>query len=101
MGKRRKGTRRAGRTPVKTFQPEDWHERRESFPPFQVHIVSYRIDGTYFCTVDNVDPGAVIARAKGSTQEEAEEKAVFRAQQRLGRTRIVGEKPTDIERDAE
>jgi len=33
--------------------------------------------------VDNVDPGAVIARSEGATREEAESKAVTRARERL------------------
>ena len=49
----------------------------------RVNITSYRIGDRYHCHVDNVDPGAVISRAEGSTQEEAIQAALAKAQQRL------------------
>jgi len=71
------------------LKPEEQQERKESVPPFQIHILSYRLDKTYYCTVDNVDPGAVIARAEGATREEAEAKAVAKAKERIRQTRIL------------
>ena len=70
------------------LKPEEQQERRESFPPFEMHLLSYRLEKAYYCTVDNVDPGAVIARAKGATREEAEAQAVAKAKERLLLTRI-------------
>ncbi len=64
-------------------RPEDFRERKESVPPFEVHIVSYNAAGVFHCTVDNVDPGAVIARSEGATREEAETKALERAKKLL------------------
>ena len=72
------------------FKPEEQHERKESLPPFEIHILSYRLDKMYYCTVDNVDPGAVIARANGATREEAEAKAIAKAKERIQQTRIFG-----------
>jgi ribosomal protein S12 methylthiotransferase accessory factor YcaO len=46
------------------------------------------LEKTYYCTVDNVDPGAVIARAKGATREEAEAEAIAKAKERLLQTRV-------------
>jgi len=68
---------------MSTMNPEDYSERKESVPPHTVHITSYRLGDTYHCTVDNVDPGAVIARSKGSSREEAEALALRSAINRL------------------
>ena len=74
---------------MSTQQPQEYRERVELVSPFQIRIVSYKLDGTYHCTVDNVDPGAVVARAEGKTKVEAEERAIARAKERLQRTRIM------------
>ena len=66
-----------------TMTPEEYQERKEALPPYTVHITSYRLGDIYHCTVDNVDPGAVIARSKGSTREEAEAMALRSAINRL------------------
>ncbi len=68
---------------------EGLEKRREKVGEFEINIQSYKIGDTYHCSVDNVDPGAVVARAKGKTREEAEESAVKKARERVGRTRIV------------
>ena len=68
---------------MSTVRPEGYRERKESVPPFQVHIVSYSAAGVFHCTIDNVDPGAVIARSQGTTREEAESKALERAKKLL------------------
>lgn len=69
-------------------QPEDYRERTEPVPPFQIHIASYRIGNVYYCSVDNVDPGAVIVRSEGPTREEAELRAITRSKERLRHTRV-------------
>jgi hypothetical protein len=66
------------------MRPEEYQERIQPIPPFRVHIVSYRLGDKFHCSVDNVDPGAVIARSQGSTRAEAESKALERATSRLG-----------------
>ncbi len=65
------------------MQPDEFQERTESVPPFQVRVVSYRLGSSYHCTVYNFDPGAVLVRADGSTRAEAESKAMARARSRL------------------
>lgn len=65
------------------MRPEEYQERIQSVPPFQVHIVSYRLGDEFHCTVDNVDPGAVIARSTGPTRAHAESSALERAKRRL------------------
>jgi hypothetical protein len=74
------------------YHPSEYHERLESIPPFQIHIISYKIQNTYYCSVDDVDPGAVIVRTTGSTQEEAELKGAKRAKERLEYSRLRYEK---------
>ena len=68
---------------MNTLNPQAYRERTELIPPFKIHIVSYRLGEKFYCTVDNVDPGANIARAEASTQDEAESKAITRAKERL------------------
>jgi hypothetical protein len=65
------------------IRPEEYQERVLSVRPFQVRIVSYRLGEEFLCSVDNVDPGAVIARSQGATRAEAEAKALERATKRL------------------
>lgn len=65
------------------LQPVEYKERMESFPPFEVRVMSYRLGSTYYCTVYNFDPGAVIVRSDGTTRQEAESKALTRAKGRL------------------
>lgn len=72
-----------------TAKAEGLERRREKVGEFEINIQSYRVGDTYHCSVDNVDPGAVIARAKGKTRQEAEEAAVKKARERVERTRIV------------
>jgi hypothetical protein len=68
---------------MSTFTPQEYQERTEQVPPFMIHIVSYKLGDTFYCTVDNVDPGANIARASGVSREEAESKAIAKAKEKL------------------
>ncbi len=45
----------------------------------QVGVTTYMVGNRWACRVDNVDPGAVIARASGATQEEAADVALANA----------------------
>jgi hypothetical protein len=69
------------------MKPEDRSERREVLHGFPVRIISYRLERTYYVTVDNVEPGARIARAEGPSLAEAEAAALADAARRLARTR--------------
>jgi hypothetical protein len=66
---------------------EDYSERKDILDGWPVHIVTYRIGGTYYCTIDNVDPGARFARAEGATREDVERVAREKAQRYLKQTR--------------
>lgn len=68
---------------MKITRAEEYEQRMESIPPFKVKIISYRLGDEFHCTVDDVDPGAVIARAHAPTRAEAEAKALGRAIPRM------------------
>lgn len=70
-------------------QVKEYRERKETVPPFEIHVVSYRLGDRYHCKVDNVSPGAVIARAEAATQDEAERLAVEQARQEIAKTRVM------------
>ena len=70
------------------MKAEDFTERRETVGQFEIKIVTYRLGDTYYCSVDNVSPGAVVAKGQGSTREEAERVAVEKARERVARTRV-------------
>jgi hypothetical protein len=66
---------------------EEHQQRDLEIAGWPVHLTSYRIGETFYCTADNVSPGANIARTTGSTRQEAEQKAIDRATERLATTR--------------
>jgi hypothetical protein len=68
---------------------EDFAERQLEIDGWPVHLISYRIGELFHCKADNVSPGAGLARTTGATREEAEQKALARAKELLGRTRRV------------
>jgi hypothetical protein len=69
------------------MKAEEYTERRETIDTWPIHIVTYRIGDKYYCTIDNVDPGARFARAEGATREDAERVALEKAKKYLGQTR--------------
>ena len=71
-----------------TLRAEEYTQRREKVGDFEINIVSYRLGDRYHCKVDNVSPGAVVARRDGSTRAEAEQTAVAIARERVGQTRV-------------
>ena len=70
------------------MRAEDYQRRREELAGWPVGVVSYRLGDHYVCEIDNVSPGARIARGEGATREEAEQQAREAATRRLGRTRL-------------
>jgi hypothetical protein len=70
-----------------TKRVEDYQRREEELAGWKVGIVSYRLGNRYRCEIDNVSPGARVARGEGATREEAEGQALDKARERLGRTR--------------
>ncbi|MSO56580.1 MAG: hypothetical protein EXQ55_06625 [Acidobacteria bacterium] len=69
------------------MKAEEYTERLEEIDGWKVNMVTYKIGDRYYCTVDNVDPGARFARAEGETRAEVEDVAREKARRRLGNTR--------------
>ena len=69
------------------MKAEHYTERRDTIDGWPINIVTYRIGGKYYCTIDNVDPGARFARAEAPTREEVERVALEKAQKYLRQTR--------------
>ena len=67
---------------------EEHSSRHQQVGQWKIHIVSYKLGDQYICTVDNVEPGATLARAEASTREEAEKNAIEKAEHMLAKTRI-------------
>ena len=66
---------------------EEYRERKVEVAGWEVNLASYRLGNEYHCRADNVSPGASLARTTGATREEAEEKALRRAEELLQKTR--------------
>jgi hypothetical protein len=67
---------------------EEFQERKVEIRGWPVNLTSYRLGEVYHSKADNVSPGAALARTTGATREEAEKKAMERAEQLLARTRV-------------
>jgi hypothetical protein len=68
-------------------KPEEYVERKLELAGWPVHVVTYRLGKLYYCKVDNVSPGAQVARSSAATREEAEQQAFTKAAERLAATR--------------
>jgi hypothetical protein len=62
---------------------EEYGERKLALAGWEVHLTTYRLGNIYHCKADDVSPGAALARTSGATREEAESKAIARAEQLL------------------
>ncbi len=69
------------------MNPEGYVRRQEEALGWKIGIVSFKLGDCYHCAVDNVEPGALLARGEGSTREEAERQALERAREMLAKTR--------------
>ena len=69
------------------MKPEEYSRRNQELAGWPASIETYKLGDIYHCTIFNVDPGARIARADGSTREEAESLAIEKAQRYLAQTR--------------
>ena len=65
---------------------ENFAERRIEIDGWPVNLTTYQIGEVYHCKADNVSPGAGLARSTGASRQEAEDKAIARAKELLGRT---------------
>lgn len=69
------------------MKPEAYQTRREEHAGWSLNVVSYKLGDRFHCTVDDVDPGARLARGEGATRGEAEGQALEKARRLLERTR--------------
>ena len=73
--------------------PEHYREEKFELAGWPVHLVSYKLGDAWICKIDNVSPGAQVARSRGATQEEAENDCRAKAERRLAATRRVAAGP--------
>ncbi len=71
------------------MKAEEYSTREVELAGWKARVTSYKLGDTYHCSVDNVSPGAVVARTEGKTREEAENAAVEKATRYLEQTRKV------------
>ncbi len=71
------------------MKAEEYQTRDVELAGWKARVTSYKFGDTYHCSVDNVSPGAVVARAEGKTREEAENAAVAKATKYFSQTRKV------------
>jgi hypothetical protein len=70
-----------------TMRAEEYKERKLELAGWPVNVASYRLGEEWHAKADNVSPGASLVRATAGTREEAERKALTRAEELLGKTR--------------
>jgi len=69
------------------MKAEEYREHQEEAFGWKINVVSYRLGERFYCTVDNVDPGARLARGEGQNRGEAESRALEKARRYLSQTR--------------
>jgi hypothetical protein len=69
------------------MKADEFQERKLEVAGWPVNLASYRLGAVWHSKADNVSPGATLSRTTGATREEAEQKALKRAKELLGRTR--------------
>ena len=69
------------------MKAEGYAKRRQGLGDWQIEIETYQLGDIFYCTINNVDPGARFARAEGSSREEAESKALEKAEKYIKQTR--------------
>ena len=65
------------------LKADDFRVDSKEVDGLKINVTSYRIGATYYCHVDNVDPGAVISRSEGESQDEVIQVAMAKAIERL------------------
>ena len=69
------------------MKAEGYSRRRQPLADWTIEIETCQIGSIFYCTINNVDPGARFARAEGATREEAESKALEKAEKYIRQTR--------------
>jgi hypothetical protein len=69
------------------MKAEEYQERRLEIAGWPVNLTTYRMGNEWHAKADNVSPGAALCRSTAPTREQAEQAALKRAEELLGRTR--------------
>jgi hypothetical protein len=69
------------------MKAEEYQEKRLEIGGWPVNLTTYRMGNAWHAKADNVSPGAALCRSTGPTREQAEQAALKRAEELLGRTR--------------
>ena len=69
------------------MKAERYERRRQELGGWPIEIETYQVGDVFYCTINNVDPGARFARAEASTRDEAEKQALAKAERYLAQTR--------------
>ena len=69
------------------MKAEGYAKRRQPLGDWTIEIETYQLGDVFYCTINNVDPGARFARAEGRTRDEAEQKALEKAEKYIKQTR--------------
>jgi hypothetical protein len=77
-------------------RPEGHVRTQSELEGWPVGIVSFKLGERWICHVDNVSPGAIIARSDGPTREDAVSSALAIARQRLQTTRRLKNTLADL-----
>jgi len=72
---------------MSTLRAEELQSREDKIEGWPVRITSYRVGNQYRSTVDNIDPGATVARGAGPSREAAELEAISTARERLAKVK--------------
>ena len=70
-----------------TFTAEEFERSVQVAGGWEIGVTTYKIKGRWICKVDNVSPGATIARAFDESRDVALARALEKAVERLATTR--------------
>ncbi len=71
------------------IRAEEYEEEMTELAGWPARVCSYRIADRWSAKVDNVSPGAIVARGEGASREIAKEDALGHARKRFKLTRRV------------
>jgi hypothetical protein len=69
------------------MKAEGYERRRLELAGWPIEVETHKLGDVYYCTINNVDPGARFARAEGPTRAEAERQALAKAERYLAQTK--------------
>jgi hypothetical protein len=69
------------------MKAEGYERHRLELAGWPIEVETHKLGDVYYCTINNVDPGARFARAEAPTREEAERQALAKAERYLAQTK--------------